>query len=161
MQGDALAALRDIHLPDAVTWWPPAPGWWFVAALLVLLLARAFVLWQQRRQRIRPLTDVRARYRALHDAVAAEHLSGIEFVHQTNELLKRCLIHVLKMDQAIAASGDDWLSLLDGLMPEGAVSFAEGAGRILGEERFRRDPRPDVDGLDLRVRTLLDSVRPR
>ena len=28
--------LRDLHLPDAIGWWPPAPGWW---VLFVLALA--------------------------------------------------------------------------------------------------------------------------
>jgi len=32
-----LEQLRDIHLPEAVHWWPPAPGWWIVAALLLTL----------------------------------------------------------------------------------------------------------------------------
>ena len=37
MSNPALEQLRDIHLPEAVHWWPPAPGWWIVAALLLAL----------------------------------------------------------------------------------------------------------------------------
>ena len=33
MKQDPLAALRDIHMPEAVAWWPPAPGWWLLLAL--------------------------------------------------------------------------------------------------------------------------------
>ncbi len=33
--------LRDIHLPDAIGWWPPAPGWWLLAALIT-----AVVVWR-------------------------------------------------------------------------------------------------------------------
>ena len=24
--------LRDLHLPDAISWWPLAPGWWLAIA---------------------------------------------------------------------------------------------------------------------------------
>ena len=30
-----LSQLRDIHLPEAVPWWPPAPGWWMLFALVI------------------------------------------------------------------------------------------------------------------------------
>jgi hypothetical protein len=46
---EALAALRDIHLPGAVSFWPPAPGWWAVGAVLVTSSAAIFVVWQVRR----------------------------------------------------------------------------------------------------------------
>ena len=44
---DPLAQLRDIHLPEAVSWWPLAPGWWVLAALLVAGFAyTGHYLWQ-------------------------------------------------------------------------------------------------------------------
>jgi hypothetical protein len=45
---DPLAQLKDIHLPDAVSWWPLAPGWWILGALLVAGLAyTGHFLWQR------------------------------------------------------------------------------------------------------------------
>jgi len=31
-------AIRDIHLPDAISWWPLAPGWWGLLALIVIAI---------------------------------------------------------------------------------------------------------------------------
>ncbi|MBV1930617.1 MAG: DUF4381 domain-containing protein [Porticoccaceae bacterium] len=42
MNQDPLAQLRDIHLPEAIGWWPPAPGWWILT--LVLLVSIAFTI---------------------------------------------------------------------------------------------------------------------
>lgn len=38
MNNPTLEQLRDIHLPEAVHWWPPAPGWWILALLLLTLI---------------------------------------------------------------------------------------------------------------------------
>jgi hypothetical protein len=48
-----LVQLRDIHLPEPISWWPPAPGWWFLAVASGVLLAWA-------------LKYLHSRYRANH-----------------------------------------------------------------------------------------------
>ena len=35
--------LRDIHLPEPVSWWPIAPGWWLLLAALLIIIAFAFI----------------------------------------------------------------------------------------------------------------------
>ena len=47
MQNDPLAELRDIHLPQAIGWWPPAIGWWIVAGLLLAALLYAYSKWRK------------------------------------------------------------------------------------------------------------------
>ena len=59
----AQLALRDIHLPGLIAWWPPAPGWWLVAALALAGLV-AFALYyrngRHRRAALRAVGKVRA-----------------------------------------------------------------------------------------------------
>lgn len=52
MTPEPLAQLRDIHLPEAVGWWPPAPGWWLLALLLVAALVYGLLWWRRRRARL-------------------------------------------------------------------------------------------------------------
>ena len=35
--------LRDIHLPEAIFWWPLAPGWWILAGATLLFIIVFFV----------------------------------------------------------------------------------------------------------------------
>ncbi|MGB1912292.1 MAG: DUF4381 domain-containing protein [Porticoccaceae bacterium] len=45
---DPLAQLRDIHLPEAVSWWPLAPGWWILGAALVAgIIYLSYFFWQR------------------------------------------------------------------------------------------------------------------
>jgi cbb3-type cytochrome oxidase subunit 3 len=39
--------LRDIHLPEAIGWWPPAIGWWLLAILIPLFMALMFWLYKR------------------------------------------------------------------------------------------------------------------
>jgi hypothetical protein len=62
---EALANLRDIHLPEAVSAWPPAPGWWIAIGLVIAtaILARQWLLARRRsvrRAALRELADIEA-----------------------------------------------------------------------------------------------------
>jgi len=39
---DPLAGLHDIHMPEAIGWWPPAPGWWLLLGLVFISIAALF-----------------------------------------------------------------------------------------------------------------------
>jgi len=80
---DPLAGLRDIHLPEAVSFWPLAPGWWLVAAGLVALGVAALWLRHRRRESVRraavgELEALRTDYERDGDGAAlAERLSAL------------------------------------------------------------------------------------
>ncbi len=67
MQADPLAQLRDIQLPEAISWWPLAPGWWilimFAASFLGLTVFRLLKHHRSnlyRRQAIKNLSRINA-----------------------------------------------------------------------------------------------------
>jgi hypothetical protein len=67
--------LRDIHLPDAVGWWPPAPGWWILAALVLAGILYAAVL----------------RYRARRHRAALRAIARIAAALEAGEEPVRCV----------------------------------------------------------------------
>ena len=38
--------LRDIHLPEPISWWPLAPGWWILVGGLLALAILGFLAWR-------------------------------------------------------------------------------------------------------------------
>ncbi len=135
--------LRDIHLPDAVAWWPPAPGWW----LLPLLLAAAALglWWLRRRLRYRSIARQSlaecARIRAAH----RDGQARTDTIRQVASLLRRILISYRGRAAAGASSGDDWITEVSRLAP--AAGFSETQLQLLARDRYRRDFGGDVDEL--------------
>ena len=159
MAAEVLQQLRDIHLPDAPGVWPPAPGWWVLALLLLgalIWLAARLAAAQRKRRPIR-------RARHLYDELYRRHRSGEvstrDYLHQSNELIKRLLIHGLGEDGARRAHGREWLALLDRHADEPA--FTSGAGSALGDARFRPDIDTDTAAVHEVVSRLLARIRPQ
>lgn len=135
--------LRDVHLPDAPSWWPLAPGWWLVIAVVGLgvLLVLAWQ-WIRRRRRLRWL--------ALFDAGIAAAALGPPRLAAASELLRRA---ARRADASAAQlQGQDWLRFLDG---KAGSDFSAGGGRILLEGGFR----PQVDAGEVERACALARMR--
>lgn len=153
MTPDRLQQLRDIHVPEAPGLWPPAPGWWLLAA--VVLAGLAWVVWRRRRiaMRRRPIRQASRLYAAVHARLQAGELDATGYLHESNELLKRLLIHGVGDPAARRASGEAWLQLLD--VYAGERAFSAGPGRALGDARFHPHTEVDVDAVHRHVDALL------
>ena len=150
--------LRDIHLPDAVSWWPPAPGWWLLLGLVALLVFAAFRRWRRGRGRRaavcharRELAAIRQTFRLRPDrAGLARALSA---------LLRRLAMSLYGRRDAAALTGEDWLAFLD--QKAGGHAFTQGAGRGLIEAPYRADPEYDHAALLRLVSEWIDKAAGR
>jgi len=137
--------LRDLHLPEAIGWWPLAPGWWVVIALLAiaaaLLVRRYWQAWARgaaRRHALQTLRQLTADFEQHHDAVA--------FGANLSALLRRTMLAYAPRQEIAGLTGDDWLAWLDRDLDQ--PRFQTEAGRKLIELPYRR-PDDDVTAMDL------------
>ncbi|MEE9451556.1 MAG: DUF4381 domain-containing protein [Gammaproteobacteria bacterium] len=108
---DPLAALRDIHLPKAVSFWPPAPGWIIITTLIVLLCSGLIWIGYRylRRQRIKKLAL--QRLQALQAQYQQSH-QGKEIVTELSILLRRVALAYFPRKEIAGLTGKPWLSFL-------------------------------------------------
>jgi hypothetical protein len=158
VQPDLLQQLRDIHMPAEPLWWPGAPGWWLLALLVIVgCIFAVRQVWGYARRR-RPIRRARSLYQALHVRLQNGEIPPATYVHESNELLKRLLIHGLGVHAARPASDRAWLYLLDERF--GSPEFSNGPGQILGNERFRQTPEIQIEPLHALLSRFLARVRP-
>ncbi len=124
-------ALRDIHLPEPISWWPPAPGWWLLLALLVTVAAVIYA-WNRTQQnnreqsRIRnaalaELENIRQLYRDTGDSM--------QLLRSLSTLLRRVCLSFYPDSKAPGLTGQEWLRYLDSTAP--APGFQSELGKVL------------------------------
>lgn len=102
-----LEQLRDIQLPEPVSWWPLAAGWWVLVAVgLVALVAGGY--WVVRRHQ-------RRYYRRLAqrelDAIFTQSDDATLQLERCSELLKRVALSAYGQPAA-SLSGERWVTFL-------------------------------------------------
>jgi hypothetical protein len=114
---ELLAQLADIHLPEAVTYWPPAPGWWILS--LAILVAAIYLG--------RHYQQVRTQQKILQYALAeldqcyqqytmaenkADSEPKLRFVNQFNSVLRRVALWHYPDSNAASLGGDAWVAFI-------------------------------------------------
>jgi hypothetical protein len=133
---DPLAALRPLHAPAPVSWWPPAPGWW-----ILLVLAAAFIVLVYRRMK-----RVAPQRAALHELKQLKiDMDNIaQPVATVNLLLKRYALVCWPAAEVASLTGESWLAFLDAKGGNG--KFSGGPGQLLLTGSYKNE-RADADQL--------------
>ncbi len=139
--------LKDIHLPDPISWWPLAPGWWGLMILALLLVGLFFLgrslyrRGQLRREAQKALQEITTQY--------ATHQVDRQLAADLSTLLRRITLSYSPRSDVASLTDDAWLYFLD----RGVVNsrfkdgFSNGAGRVLIDAPYK--PTVNIDSAAL------------
>jgi Domain of unknown function (DUF4381) len=131
--------LRDIHLPEAISWWPPALGWWLLAILIPLLFVLIFWLFK----RITRKTAIKDATKLLLKIKQDTHLDNGEKLKALSALLRRVAISKVGRNECAGLIGEQWLEFLDRSVK--GSPFTQGIGKLLVTATYQKHPPMDID----------------
>jgi len=137
--GPQTLQLRDIHLPDAINWWPPALGWWIVA--LFIPLCCWFIVWLYKR--ITRKTAVKTAKKLIIALKQNSDLSQMEKLSQLSELIRRVAISQSPRTETASLTGQAWLKYLDSTIK--GTPFTQGVGQVLATAHYQKSTTTDLD----------------
>lgn len=146
--------LRDIHLPDPVSWWPPAPGWYVLAGMAILVSATgaAWYWWRLRtafkRAACRELEAIKQRYSSSEDVHQA--------MREVSVLIRRVALTLGPRERVAALLGQEWFEVLDSW--SNAKVFTVELGPTLAVAPYQPAPNLDVTSVLARVEAWLRGL---
>jgi len=148
-----LAQLRDIHLPDPVSWWPLAPGWWALGAIVLACSAAVLIFVRRRRRSLK--------YRALRElnqfrSGTAAHVNVMELASELCILVRRVVLNTVNGRRYVNTHGDAWSGYLAASpngMPDEIARFIANAPYALHAVNDLPGDEPAPDG-----EALIDAV---
>ena len=105
--------LRDIHLPDPVSWWPPAIGWWILLVILLLIIALTprFIRWLKHK----PLkTHVQHEFSQIKNNYQ-QHKNDQRLIKEISVFLRRAVMSYTSRYDTASLTGKHWLQQLNAL----------------------------------------------
>ncbi|MBE9563760.1 MAG: DUF4381 domain-containing protein [Proteobacteria bacterium] len=131
--------LRDIHLPEPISWWPLAPGWWILFVSLVVIITALYIAKKiyQSRQLSREITseldDIKKEFAATQNKSQLAKALSI--------LLRRACITYYPENNIAGLTGENWLEYLDATFASNKtqIKFQDPIGHILLDAPYLPD----------------------
>lgn len=147
--------LRDVQLPEPISWWPLAMSWWVLLSLTMLGVCFAIRAFRKNRARNayrrRALKKLNSHYRQWQ----SDHNTS-QYLQSANAVLKRASLHL--DDTARQLSGASWLSYLQHFAQD---DFSEQANQALSQGMYQKLPAYDVDQIQQELIQWLSKHKPR
>ncbi|MDQ7048819.1 MAG: DUF4381 family protein [Enterobacterales bacterium] len=138
-----LDQLKDIHLPEPVTFFPSAPGWWLLGIIILSIISYLIYRHYRYKKLIRLITPATQEIKQLTQAdPSASSLA------QLSALLKRISLVYFPKAQVASLQAEPWFEFLNNQSQQHSkqlVTFDNGHKRLLTQAAYERDPKINLD----------------
>lgn len=156
--GNEPLALRDIHLPSSISWWPPALGWWLVLLIVLLLVITGVLIYRYRKSRrlhkaaLNELEEIQATYK--------HNQNDQQLVQSLSIWLRRVSLSLYPRTDVAGLTGKDWIEFLDQAVskPSSQQYFSEDLGRALISAPYKQSISIDAHALLTTCRNWLSAL---
>lgn len=151
---EQLKDLRDIHLPDPVSFWPLAPGWWALVIIVPLLyfviryIVRRMMMPKYKKLAIKELSNIETNYGISNDAHGT--------CGEISLLIRKALVAKLGNKEVAGLVTEEWLAYLDKLSHTDC--FTNGPGRVLVSAPYSTKSDVDIEELLSATKKLLGRL---
>ena len=135
--------LRDVHLPDAVSWWPLAWGWWVLFILLMLSVGAALFLIVQKYKKNRYRKLATTELNNVFEAWQNDQQTHV-YLHRANDTLKRVVLQSEQNNLMTTLSGQAWVEQLNVWAKK---PLTENSKNALAFECYKESPSSDIKAL--------------
>lgn len=122
--------LKDLHLPEAISWFPPALGWWLLLLIVPLACVALYALYRYLSRK----SPVKQAKQVLAD-IQQSSMNNHEKLAALSALLRRVAISLHARQEVAGLTGAAWLAFLDSSLPD--TPFSTGVGRYLIDAPYR------------------------
>ena len=148
--------LRDIQLPDPISWWPPAPGWWVLMAVVIIsIVSILFLLKRHKQYRSSVSFLANLEFQKIKDQFL-ENNNKQFLIAELSVLLRRVSMSISDRKHTAALTNESWLRFLDQYTEN--HEFSKGVGRSLINAPYQMTPQFDADELLELVSSWLEKA---
>lgn len=138
--------LRDIHLPEAVSWWPPAIGWWLIPLLILAGIAVYFIY-----KKFYGRTPRHVNYKPIAlqqlEQIRQHHkdTASTALLRELSSLLRRIALSYYPRESTASLTGERWFEQLNQLCPD--ARFTQQQQQLLSRAAYQ--PQAEFDAADI------------
>jgi hypothetical protein len=139
-----LEQLKDIHYPEALSWWPLAPGWYILFTILTLLVILIGICTFKFYKKLKKRREIINQFDRLKEKIKKD-ASSAKVWGELSSFLKRLSLLLYPRRDVGGLHGEAWLQFLNSTGR--TTEFKEGIGSLLISLPYQPKPSAETEAL--------------